>query len=292
MAVLVTGATGFVGGHLTRALARYDKQVIVLYREGSLNKVVDLPSNVKVVALGDEPTVAEFADLLRVQGVTEIYHAATLFSKKHDSSQVSGLIDANIRFGTYLLEASTVAGVRRFVNFSSVWQLALSLDFEAQQTLYSATKEAFLEILKFYASSSDLGVSNFYLNDTYGSYDTRAKLIPMLVSTARDNTAMHIANPTATINLSFVDELVGKVIEIVGASGRGFASYELRSRDDLQIRQVAQIFTEIAGKPLNVTFGPEVESKLTDLSEANPLVDRIYLETSLSAGIRASGLLP
>jgi len=291
MSVLVTGATGFVGGHLAKALASLDKRVLVLCREGSIDKIHNLPPNAEVVVQTNEPSVAEFADLMITNGVTEIYHAATLFTKTHVSSHVSGLLDANISLGTYLLEASTIAGASRFVNFSSAWQLAISQDCDAQQTLYSATKEAFLEILKYYAHKSELSVSNFYLNDTYGANDTRAKLIPMLVSTAKENTQMHIANPAATINLSFVDELVAKVIEIVAAGGSGCESFELRSSVELQIRQVAEIFAETAGKKLNVTFGPEPETEFNNSSVTKSRVTKIYLKTSLQDGIKAAGLL-
>lgn len=291
MTVLVTGATGFVGGHLTKALAQRDKRVLVLCRAGSVDKIDTLHPNVQVEVQSDDPSVAQLADLLSSNDVTEIYHAATLFTKKHESSQVSALLDANIKLGTYLLEASTIAGVSTFVNFSSVWQLALSQEYGAQQTLYSATKEAFLEILKFYAFSSNVRVTNFYLNDTYGANDTRAKLIPMLVKSAKENTEIHIANPAAKINLSFVDELVDKVIDMVEGEGEGFESFELRSRDDLQIRQVVEIFADLAGKSLNVTFGPETSTSLGHLSETNPKVSKIYLETPLRAGVQDSGLL-
>lgn len=291
MSVLVTGATGFVGGHLTKALASRDRRVFVLCREGSIDKLGSLPSNVEVAVQSNDPSVSQFADFMIPNRVTEVYHAATLFTKAHESSQVSGLIDANIRLGSYLLEASKIAGVNRFVNFSSVWQLARSQEYDAQQTLYSATKEAFLEILKYYASSSEVSVSNFYLNDTYGANDMRAKLIPMLVSTAKDNTAMHIANPEATINLSFVDELVEKVIEVVGESREGFESFELRAREDLQIRQVVAIFAEIAEKELNLTFGPAPLAKMAESSESKSKNTKIYLDTSLDVGIRSAGLL-
>jgi nucleoside-diphosphate-sugar epimerase len=280
-----------VGGHLTKALARRDEAVLVLCRAGSVAKLSNLPPNVKVIAQSKEPSVSEFTDLLGANGVTDVYHAATLFTKKHETSQVSELIEANIKLGTYMLEASAVTGVNRVVNFSSVWQLALAQESDAQQTLYSATKEAFLEILKYYSSSYELSVSNFYLNDTYGANDTRAKLIPMLVSTAKDNTAMHIANPAATINLSFVDELVGRVIDIVGEGGEGFKSFELRSREDLQIRQVADIVAEIAEKELNVTFGPVSAAKLTKARASRSEITTIYLDTALDVGIRAARLL-
>lgn len=291
MSVLVTGATGFVGGHLSKALSRCEKEVFVLCRAASVDRLSGLPKNVKVLVQKSDPSVTEFAELLGGNGVTDVYHAATLFTKKHESSQVSELLDSNIRLGTYLLEASTMTGVKRFVNFSSVWQLGLAKEFEAQQTLYSATKEAFLEILKYYALSSELDVSNFYLNDTYGAHDTRAKLIPMLVSTAKDGTPIHIANPAATINLSFVDELVKKVISIVAERRSGFQSFELRSREDLQIGQVVEIFATVANRELNVTFGSGYALNLAAASEQKSKLTKIYLDTSLESGIRSAGLL-
>jgi len=291
MAVLVTGATGFVGRHLTNALAKQDEQVVVLCRENSLEKLGALPRNVQVFIQSGEPKVPELADILREGKVSQIFHAATLFTKKHESSQVADLVASNIGLGACLLEAAVVAEISNFVNFSSVWQLANHNEIGAQQTLYSATKEAFNEVLRFYAFSSDLRVTNFYLNDTYGASDIRLKLIPLLVAAFNDGSAMHIANPAASINLSFVNELVAKVVEISKANEEKFASYELLALESLQIREVVEIFREISGHDGNVTFGPDVEAEVPQHASNHSNIRRIYLETPFREGLRASGLL-
>jgi len=109
--VLVTGASGFLGSHLTHALVARGVTPRVLVRPGSRRDALPL-SQVELYE-GD----LRDADSLRkaVSGVQIVYHcAATMRGKKED------FFAGNVQGTQHLLSAAQSANVRRFVHVSSV----------------------------------------------------------------------------------------------------------------------------------------------------------------------------
>ncbi|MBK9125918.1 MAG: NAD-dependent epimerase/dehydratase family protein [Chloroflexi bacterium] len=110
--VLVTGASGFVGGHLTRTLAERGVPVKALVRVRERAKYVDGVENVEIV-LGDLTD----ADSLRrvVEGCAVVYHVAAATNGPLAVQQA-----VNTDGTRALAEIAADAGVQRFVHVSSV----------------------------------------------------------------------------------------------------------------------------------------------------------------------------
>lgn len=110
---LVTGATGFIGGHLTRALVRRGHRVRVLARAGSdRSAFADLAVAVEVGGL-DDPVALERA----TAGVRHIYHCAGMSAdwgpwRQFERVNVAGVVN--------LATAAAKAGtVRRLLHVST-----------------------------------------------------------------------------------------------------------------------------------------------------------------------------
>ncbi|HEX3274070.1 MAG TPA: NAD-dependent epimerase/dehydratase family protein [Gemmatimonadales bacterium] len=112
MKALVTGATGFVGSHLTEALRRRGDEVTILARSASKAAAL-APLGVRVVA-GDLADRAAVAEGLRDQDV--VYHVAGLVAARSEAE----FLAANRDGSRDLAEAAALAGVRRFVLVSSM----------------------------------------------------------------------------------------------------------------------------------------------------------------------------
>ncbi len=122
MKVFLTGATGFIGGHLLRALLEAGAEVRCLRRAESLRRNLD-GLEVEVV-MGD----LRDGDSLRVglQGCEMVFHCAAdyrLFSKNPDE-----LYESNVEGTRNLLRAASEAGAKRVVYTSSVGALGLNPD--------------------------------------------------------------------------------------------------------------------------------------------------------------------
>lgn len=110
---LVTGATGFLGAHVTRLLVRRGDEVRVALREGSPRHALD--------GLEVEPVQADILDRRAVRramrGVERVFHIAGMGELSASRGQI---FSVNVEGMQIVLEEALKAGVERVVHTSSV----------------------------------------------------------------------------------------------------------------------------------------------------------------------------
>ncbi len=113
--IFVTGASGFVGAHLTKRLSQEGRPIRALYN-----------SNAPTPAMQSWPGVQwQQADLLDIfaadeamQSMTEVYHCAAIVS--FNPARRKELIHANGEMASNIVNAALDAGVRKLIHISSV----------------------------------------------------------------------------------------------------------------------------------------------------------------------------
>ena len=114
MRVLVTGATGFTGSHLARALATGGDDVRALVRDPA--RARDLDASGVELTIGDLRDPAPLA--AAVAGREVVYHIAAIYRSAGVSADTFRAVNATaVR---RLIEAAAQAGVRRVVHCSTV----------------------------------------------------------------------------------------------------------------------------------------------------------------------------
>jgi nucleoside-diphosphate-sugar epimerase len=112
--ILVTGATGFTGGHLARRLLGLGADLRLLVRSGRETRAFE--------EKGAEVMHGDLADAASVEkavaGVDTVYHIAALYRQEGVSRDAFTAV--NVDGTRYLLEASKAVGVRRFIHCSTV----------------------------------------------------------------------------------------------------------------------------------------------------------------------------
>src|SRR5258708_12166982 len=108
--ILVTGAAGFLGSHLTRQLAASGADVRVLLRPSSNNRAIaDLPLEYVTGDLRDAPSLER-----ALAGVQRVFHVAAdyrLWSKRSQD-----IYDSNVGGTKNLLEAAKRAALEPFIS--------------------------------------------------------------------------------------------------------------------------------------------------------------------------------
>ena len=137
MKAFVTGATGFIGGNLARALLHDGHQVRALIRpESDRRNIAGLPIEPADGDLDNQHKLAE-----QIRGCDAVFHVAAHYSlwvKDRDS-----IYRANVEGTKNLLAAARDVGVKRFVHTSSV----AAIGVPPQNTLGTEQTETTLEEL-------------------------------------------------------------------------------------------------------------------------------------------------
>ena len=243
---LVTGATGFVGGVLVRRLIADGWTVDALVRTPD----VVLPAGVDAHAI--PPAVAELIDVVGALAPTHCFHLATAFRGVHQPADIAPMIEANLGFGTAFAEAAARVDGVKFVNTGTVWQHYDAAPY-SPVSLYAATKQAFADVLVFYAEVEGLAVHTLELMDTYGPQDRRAKLIPFLLRAGADGTPIDMTDGTQLIDLVHVDDAVQALLA-TAASPAG-QTYGARGDGAITLRELVDRFQDATGLHLDVRWG-------------------------------------
>ena len=255
--VLVTGGTGYLGASLVNRLLLEGFNVGVLIRKGASLQLLDKHlSEIKLLEFdGDYVSLDEWFSLHKPVAV---FHLASLFLVRHEPSQIPALIQSNIQLGTQLAEACIKHGCSNFINTGTSWQSHNSPDYQPVN-LYAATKAAFENVLLYYSQSLGLRVVTLRLFDTYGPKDPRAKIIQLLIGSAKSGVELKLSPGEQRLNLVHIKDVVQcflsayKWIDIQSPSTNIF--FGVYDDIDYSLKEIVSLIEIISQRKLNVSFG-------------------------------------
>ncbi len=255
--VLLTGATGFVGRHLARALVDRGAEVVALVRPGSSRSV---PAGVTAVAV--PRSAADLEEAVRAARADACVHLATHYVAQHRPDEVEALLQANVIFGARLAEALAAVGGVPLVDVGTVWQHVDNAPYRPAN-LYAASKQALADLLVAYSLRSGLPVVRVTLTDTYGPDDDRPRLVPLLVEAASSGAPVYLASGTQLVDLVHIDDVVAAFAAVLDRlaeepawpEGDGSSRVGVSSGAPITIRQLVAAVERVSGHRLAVEWG-------------------------------------
>lgn len=245
MSDLVTGATGFTGGHLARTLAARGHQVRALVRnKAGAQGLADAGIELVEGDLRDKASLAR-----AVAGVEHVYNIGALYRQAGLPSQIYR--EVNALAVRDLIEVAAQAGVRRVVHCSTVGvhgdikQPPANEDAPLQPgDLYQETKLEGERLARETGERLGIGVTIARPSGIYGPGDRR--LLKMFRGVARGRFPI-LGSGNIYYHLTYIDDLVEGFrlcAEHPGGAGR---TYILAGGEVTSLNELVAIIASIAG---------------------------------------------
>jgi NAD dependent epimerase/dehydratase len=262
--ILVTGADGFIGSHLTEALVRagYDVRALVLYNSfnswGWLDQCEpDVKGKFEVFA-GDvrDPNGVRAA----VKGCEAVLHLAALIAIPYSYHSPDMYVDTNIKGTLNILQAVRDLGVSRLIHTSTseVYGTArfvpITEDHPLQgQSPYSASKIGADQMALSFHTSFGTPVMIVRPFNTYGPRQSARAVIPTVITqiaSGRRQIKLGALHPTR--DFSYVSDTVSGFLAALKSS-RGLGEVvNLGSNFEISVGDTAKMIAEVMGVEIEI----------------------------------------
>lgn len=262
--VLVTGADGFIGSHLTEALVRAGCRVraFVLYNSFNTWGWLDhSPAEVRDaldVFVGDvrDPNGVRTA----VRGCDVVFHLAALIGIPYSYHSPDTYLDTNVKGTLNLLQAATELGIERVVHTSTseVYGTAQRVPIDEAHPLnaqspYAATKIAADQFALAFHRSFGTPVALARPFNTYGPRQSARAVIPTVITqiaAGRDTIRLGALHPTRDFN--FVADTVAGFLALAEADAAVGEVVNLGSGFEVSIGDTVRLIAEVMGREVRV----------------------------------------
>lgn len=250
--VLITGAGGFIGSHLTETLVKAGAKVRVFIRYNSRDgrgNLEDLESGLldQVEIIAGDLRDADVIDRT-VKGCNAVFHLGALVGIPYSYKNPREVVETNI-MGTFnVLTAARDHGVERIVHTSTseVYGSALYVPIDEAHPLqgqspYSASKIGADKLAESFYASYDLPVVTVRPFNCYGPRQSARAVIPTLITQALACEEIRLGNTETLRDFTFVTDTAEGFIK-AAQSQEGFGKViNIGSGREISIGQLAQI---------------------------------------------------
>lgn len=210
MNILISGSTGFIGKHLLKALLtnKANKIAILIRNHCNPNEINDEKVIININDNNWKTRVKEFNPDI-------VIHLAGFLTSADDELAISKLIDGNITFGCHILDALKNTNTKFFINTGTSTEYRLNSNEIDPTYLYSATKSAFRNILKYYQSLIDFKIVNIIPYSIYGGFDTQKKLIDYIFQSTKDKNPIDMSPGEQVLDFIHINDVVEFYKELI-----------------------------------------------------------------------------
>lgn len=250
--ILVTGADGFIGSHLTEELVKkgYQVRAFVLYNSFNTWGWLDtfpkeLLSQIEIFQ-GDvrDPNGVKEA----MKGVDAVFHLAALIAIPFSYHSPDTYVDTNIKGTLNVLQAARDLGTKRVLvtSTSEVYGTAQYVPIDEKhpfqgQSPYSATKIGADRLAESFYRSFNLPVSIVRPFNTYGPRQSARAVIPTIITqllAGKEEIKLGALTPTRDFN--YVKDTANGFIEIYKSDKTIGEEINIATQQEISIGQLAK----------------------------------------------------
>jgi dTDP-glucose 4,6-dehydratase len=303
--VLVTGAGGFIGSHLTEELVRQGEEVRAFVRYNSRDErglLEDLPKEIQnqiEVVPGDlkDPDGVKKA----LKGCSKVFHLGALIAIPYSYIHPFDFIQTNVVGLAHLLNACLEEGTMERVihtSTSEVYGTAQYIPIDEKHPLqaqspYAASKIAADKLAESYYLSFGLPIATLRPFNTFGPRQSLRAIIPTIISQAIGDKKIRLGNTQPRRDFLFVKDTVRGFIQLGKCEGAVGKVVNIGTGTDISIEELVKKILGLMGKQGEIEvedrrIRPE-KSEVMQLLSDTRLAQKLFQWTpryTLEAGLR------
>lgn len=250
--IVVSGASGFLGSHLTRYFAREGHCVIALVRaQSTLHRLADVLDVVRLQYVD----AGNIEDALSAQSpIDAVIHAATDYGRRGGS--LARLVETNIAWSLRLAEAAVKVQATCFLNAGTALPPTVSP--------YALSKHQFSQWLKWLADGSETCFVDVALETMYGEDDDPAQFVPsVIISCLRNAERLPLTTGEQQRDFIYIQDVVSAFARLVEVHAgqltkqhaNRYMKYSVGSGVAVPVRQVAHLIHALTSSRTVLDFG-------------------------------------
>lgn len=299
--ILVTGAAGFIGSHLTEELVRRGGKLraFVHYNSrGTRGWIDSMPKEIQreiEIFSGDirDPHGVRNA----MQGCRQVYHLASLIAIPFSYHSPDTYVDTNIKGALNIVQAARELDVERVIHTSTseVYGTARFVPITEEHPLqgqspYSASKIGADQIAISFERSFDTPVTIVRPFNTFGPRQSARAIIPTIITQiGAGMETIKLGNLTPTRDFNFVADIVAGFIAAAKCDDAVGETINLGTGFEISIGDTAKTIAEVMGRKVSVVtederFRPE-NSEVERLCASNEKAKKLLNWAPRYAGL-------
>jgi NAD dependent epimerase/dehydratase len=265
--VLVTGAGGFIGGHVVERLVRDGARVRAFCRYNSRNERGTLDWLEPNVVAEVEVVLGELRDLESVasaiDGSEVVLHLGAQIAIPYSYVNPRDFLEVNVLGTLNVAQAALRHGVQRIVHTSTseVYGTAQSVPItEAHplepQSPYAASKVAADKLMDSYHRSFDLPVCVLRPFNTYGPRQSARAIIPTIISQALAGSTLRLGSLHPRRDLTYVEDTAAGFVAAATREDAVGRTIQLGTNHDVSVGDLVEMVSDVLGRELTVETDP------------------------------------
>lgn len=282
--ILVTGADGFIGSHLTEELVRLGSEVRAFVLYNSFNSWGWLDHAAPEIKQGLEIFAGDVRDPHGVrqamQGCDVVFHLAALISIPYSYHSPDTYIDTNVKGSLNIVQAARELGIEKVIHTSTseVYGTAQFVPITEEHPLqgqspYAASKIGADQIAMSFYHSFNTPVSIIRPFNTYGPRQSARGVIPTIITQIASGTRkIKLGSLHPTRDFNYVKDSVKGFIAVADSDQTIGEVINIGSNYEISIGDTAQLIAGIMQVNL------EIESDAQRIRPENSEVERLWAD--------------
>lgn len=255
MRVLVTGADGFIGSHLTQMLLALGYQVRALSQYNSFNYwgwLEDIPASDSLEVVCGDIRDPNFC-LHITQDVEIVYHLAALIAIPYSYIAPDSYVDTNVRGTLNICQAARTNRVQRVISTSTseVYGTAQYVPIDEKHPLqpqspYSASKIGADAIAMSFYNAFSLPLTIVRPFNTYGPRQSARAVIPTIITQiAAGMQTIKLGDTTPTRDFNYVEDTCRGFVELANCNAAIGEVVNIGSNYEISVGDTLNLIREI-----------------------------------------------